>query len=136
MLLIYRTGEISSKSPIDSWILAYGGGAIVIGLLAYGYKVMKSIGYKLTGLSPSRGACAELAASLFVVTASYMEIPVSSTQSIIGAVAGVGLVGGPKNVQWLFLLKVCVGWGMVFTAAVLLEALIFSMFAFTPKLSA
>jgi sodium-dependent phosphate transporter len=134
MLLIYRTGELASKSPVETWILAYGGAGIVLGLLIFGYRVMKSIGYKLTGLSPSRGACAELAASLFVVTASYMEIPVSSTQSIIGAVAGVGLVGGPKNVQWLFLLRVLVAWVVVFACAVGLEAAIFSMFAFTPKL--
>ena len=134
MLLIYREGELKSKAPVETWILAYGGGAIVIGLLIFGYRVMKSIGYKLTGLSPSRGACAELAASLFVVTASYMEIPVSSTQSIIGAVSGVGLVGGVKNVQWLFLLRVCVSWAVVFFSAVLLNAGIFSMFAFTPKL--
>jgi len=134
MLLIYRTGEIKSKSPVETWILAYGGVGIVVGLLIFGYRVMKSIGYKLTGLSPSRGACAELAASLFVVTASYMEIPVSSTQSIIGAVFGVGLVGGVKNVQWLFFLRVCVGWVMVFAVAVVLNAGIFSMFAYTPKL--
>ena len=134
MLLIYRTGEIKSKSPVETWILAYGGIGIVLGLLIFGYRVMKSIGYKLTGLSPSRGACAELAASLFVVTASYMEIPVSSTQSIIGAVFGVGLVGGVKNVQWLFFLRVCVGWVMVFAVAVVLNAGIFSMFAFTPKI--
>lgn len=135
MLLIYRTGELSSKSPVETWILAYGGIAIVIGLLIFGYRVMKSIGFKLTGLSPSRGASAELAASLFVVTASYMEIPVSSTQSIIGAVTGVGLVGGLKNVQWLFLLRVCVGWAGVFFTAVVLNAGIFSMFAYSPSIS-
>jgi sodium-dependent phosphate transporter len=134
MLSIFKTGVIESKSQVDKWILAYGGVGIVVGLLVFGYRVMKSIGFKLTGLSPSRGACAELAASLFVVTASYMEIPVSSTQSIVGAVAGVGLVGGPKNVQWLFLLRVCVGWAAVFFTAVVIEAGIFCMFAYTPTL--
>jgi sodium-dependent phosphate transporter len=134
IILIYQTGDIASKAPVQKWVLAYGGIAIVLGLLIYGYKVMKSIGYKLCALSPSRGASAELAASLFVVTASFLGIPVSSTQCIVGAVSGVGLVSGWKNVQWLFLLRVAVGWAMVFLGAAILSAGIFAMFAYSPSL--
>jgi sodium-dependent phosphate transporter len=135
IIAIYQTGELSSKAPVQKWILAYGGVGIVLGLLLYGYKVMKSLGFKVTILSPSRGACAELAASLFVVTASFLGIPVSSTQCIVGAVAGVGVAGGRKNVQWLFLLRVCVGWVGVFFAAVIVSAGIFSFVAFSPSLA-
>ena len=135
IIVIYQTGELESKSPVQKWVLAYGGIAIVLGLLLYGYRVIKTIGYKLSALSPSRGASAELAASLFVVTASFREIPVSSTQCIVGAISGVGLVGGFKNVQWLILARVCIGWVAVFFSAILLSAGIFSMFAFSPKLS-
>ena len=74
---IYETGVLDSKAPVPKWILGYGGVGLVLGLLLYGYKVMKTIGYKLTALSPSRGSSAELASSLMVVTASYMGIPVS-----------------------------------------------------------
>jgi solute carrier family 20 (sodium-dependent phosphate transporter) len=101
---------------------------------SYGYKVMKSIGYKLTKLSPSRGACAELAASLTVVTASFLSIPVSSTQCIVGAVSGVGLVNGYANVDWLFLLKVCFGWVAMFFMAVTLSAGVFAFATFSPDL--
>lgn len=66
---IYQTGEINSEAPVQRWILAYGGVALVLGLLLYGYKVIKTIGYKLTALSPTRGSSASLAASLLVVTA-------------------------------------------------------------------
>jgi solute carrier family 20 (sodium-dependent phosphate transporter) len=135
ILLLYQTGEIESKAPVPKWILAYGGLGIVVGLLLYGYKVIKSIGYKMTPISPSRGAMAELASALFVVTASFLGIPVSTTQSQVGAVAGIGLVGGWRNVQWLFFFKVCISWAVVFFTAVILSAGIFSMFAFTPSLS-
>lgn len=124
----------ASKSPVQKWVLAYGGIAIVLGLLLYGYRVMKSIGYKLCALSPSRGATAELSASLFVVTASFLGIPVSSTQCIVGAVSGVGLVAGWRNVQWLFLLKVAVGWAGVFLLASILSGCIFAMCAYSPSL--
>jgi solute carrier family 20 (sodium-dependent phosphate transporter) len=135
MLLLYQTGEIESKAPVPKWILAYGGVGMVVGLLLYGYKVIKSIGYKMTPISPSRGSMAELSSALFVVTASFLAIPVSTTQSQVGAVAGIGLVGGWRNVQWLFFFKVCISWAIVFFCACILSAGIFSMFAFTPSLS-
>lgn len=131
---IYRDGVVESKSEVQKWVLAYGGTAIVLGLLLYGYKVIKSIGYKLTLMTPSRGFSAELAASMVVVTASFNEIPVSSTQCIVGAVSGVGLVGGFKNVQWLFLLRVMFSWVFLFFAASLLSAGVFSFAAYSPSL--
>ena len=135
IVFIYQTGSLESKAPVQKWVLAYGGVGIVVGLLLYGYKVIKSLGYKLTPLSPSRGACAELAASLFVVTASFMSIPVSSTQSIVGAVAGVGLAGGYRNVDWFFLFKVCLSWVFVFFASVILSAGLFAFVAYSPTLA-
>jgi phosphate/sulfate permease len=136
VLVIYQTGQVPSKAPVEKWILAYGGVGLVVGLLMYGYRVMKSIGYKLTMLSPSRGACAELSASLFVVTASFLGIPVSSTQCIVGAVAGVGLTSGAKNLQWWFLLRVCCGWVSIFFCSTIFSAGVFSFGAYAPTLQA
>lgn len=134
ILNIYQSGGVSSKAPVQKWVLAYGGIAIVLGLLTFGYRVMKSIGYKLTIMSPSRGATAELAASLTVVTASFRAIPVSSTQIIVGAISGVGLTQGWRNVQWLFLARVCVGWAVIFFVSAVLSAGVFSFGAFGPSL--
>jgi solute carrier family 20 (sodium-dependent phosphate transporter) len=134
VLLIYDTGTLSSKAGVQKWILVYGGVGIVLGCFCYGYRVMKSLGYKMTALSPSRGACAELAASLFVVTASFLGIPVSSTQTITGAVLGVGLASGLKAVNWLFFAKVCCGWVVIFFVSVFLSAGLFSFVAFSPSL--
>jgi solute carrier family 20 (sodium-dependent phosphate transporter) len=136
ILLIYQTGELESKAPVEKWILAYGGFGIVVGLLLYGYKVMKSIGYKLCCLSPSRGASAELSASLFVVTASFLGIPVSSTQAICGAVTGVGCVNGFRNVDWWFFLRVCLSWVTIFLLANIVGAGVFSIMAYSPSLEA
>lgn len=135
MFLIYQTGELNKDAPVQKWVLAYGGVGLVLGLLIYGYKVMKALGFQLTALSPSRGASAELAASLFVVTASYMEIPVSSTQCIVGAITGVGLTNGFKSVGWYFFFKCCIGWVLVFFTAVICSAGLFCFMAFTPSLT-
>jgi ABC-type polysaccharide/polyol phosphate export permease len=66
IIYIYRYGELNAEAPVNKWILAYGGFGIVLGLLCYGYKVMKTIGFKLTALSPTRGSTAGLASSLVV----------------------------------------------------------------------
>ena len=129
---IYMSGEVHSKTGVPKWVLAYGGFAIVVGLLLYGYRVMKSLGYKLTMLSPSRGASAELGASLTVVTASFLGIPVSSTQCIVGAVTAVGLVGGRQAVDWWFLLKICCSWVALFFIAIIFSAGVFSFAYYSP----
>jgi len=72
---IYQNGTLNPEAPVQKWILAYGGVALSLGLLLYGYKVMKTIGYKLTALSPTRGSSASLASALVVATASYIGIP-------------------------------------------------------------
>lgn len=135
ILLLYEEGHIESKAPVPKWVLAFGGFGIVMGLLLYGYKVIKSIGYKMTPITPSRGSMAELSTALFVATASFISVPVSTTQSQVGAVAGIGLVGGVGNVQWLFFFKVCLSWAVVFFSALCLNAAIFAMFAYTPSLA-
>ncbi|KAL7536572.1 hypothetical protein ACHAXR_007245 [Thalassiosira sp. AJA248-18] len=132
---IYQSGKLNPEAPVQKWILAYGGVALSIGLLLYGYKVMKTIGYKLTALSPTRGSSASLASSLMVATASYIGIPVSTTQCIVGAVAGIGIVEGHKNVQWLQLGKCVVGWVLVFFAAAIISAILFAVCAYSPSLT-
>jgi phosphate/sulfate permease len=133
--MIYQTGVVESKTGVQKWLLAMGGAFIVIGLATFGYRVMKSLGYKLTKLSASRGSCAELGASLTVVTASFLGIPVSSTQCIVGAIAGVGLVNGPQNLQWFFLLRVFFSWGVLYLAAVILSMGVFAFAVLSPDLS-
>lgn len=136
ILLLYNEGHIESKAPVPTWVLAFGGIGMVAGLALFGYRVIKAIGFKMSPITPSRGSMIELSSALFVATASFIGVPVSTTQSQVGAVAGVGLVGGVGNVQWLFLVKVCFSWGIVFFSALCLNAAIFSMFAYTPSLAA
>ena len=87
-------GEVAAKSMMPSWILLLGGAGIVIGLATYGWKVIATIGKKITELTPSRGFAAELAAAGTVVLASGTGLPVSTTHTLVGAVLGVGLARG------------------------------------------
>ena len=109
--------------------------ALSLGLLLYGYKVMKTIRYKLTALSSTRESSASLASSLMVATASFIGIPVSTTQCIVGAIAGIGLVEGRSNVQWFQLGKWVVGWVLVFFVAAIISAMLFALFAYSPSVT-
>jgi PiT family inorganic phosphate transporter len=86
--------ELASKAPVAPWMLAIGGIGIVLGLATWGYRVMETVGKRITELTPSRGFAATLAAATTVVVASRLGIPVSTTHTLVGAVLGVGLARG------------------------------------------
>jgi len=92
--IVQSGGEVTQKAGLPLWILVLGGVGIVVGLATMGYKVMRTIGTRITELTPSRGYCATLAAAATVVLASRTGLPVSTTHIAVGAVIGVGLARG------------------------------------------
>ena len=80
------TSEVASKPAIPVWVLLIGATSIVIGLATFGYRVMATIGMKITELTPSRGFAAEFAAASTVVVASGTGLPFSTTQTFVGTV--------------------------------------------------
>ena len=92
--LVQSGGEVAQKSELPIWILLLGGFGIVVGLATYGYKVMRTIGTKITELTPTRGFCATMAAATTVVLASRTGMPVSTTHIAVGGVVGVGIARG------------------------------------------
>jgi len=94
---------------------------------------MISLGYKITKMSASRGFCIELAASTVVVVASFLGIPVSTTQCQVGGTIGVGFLGGSKNLNPLFILKVILGWVGTFVAVTIINAGVFAFAFYAPS---
>jgi PiT family inorganic phosphate transporter len=86
--------EADHKAAVAPWMLLVGGVGIVVGLATWGYRVMETVGKRITELTPSRGFAAELAAALTIVLASRLGIPVSTTHILVGSVLGVGLARG------------------------------------------
>lgn len=86
--------DLTAKAPVAPWMLAIGGLGIVIGLATWGYRVMETVGKRITELTPSRGFAAQLAAASTIVLASRLGIPISTTHTLVGAVLGVGLARG------------------------------------------
>jgi PiT family inorganic phosphate transporter len=123
--VISSGGEIAQTAALPLWILILGGTGIVLGLATLGYRVMKTIGTKITQLTPTRGFSAELAAAATVVLASRTGIPVSTTHILVGAVIGVGLARGVGAIDLRVIGKIVVSWVVTLPAGGILAALIF-----------
>jgi len=120
-------GVIGAKSVLPTWILLLGGGGIVLGLAFFGAPVMKTIGKKITELTPSRGFAAELAAATTVVIASGTGIPVSTTHTLVGAVLGVGMARGIAALNLGVLKNIAVSWVVTLPAGAILSMIFFFM---------
>ncbi|MCU7875586.1 MAG: inorganic phosphate transporter [Candidatus Thiodiazotropha sp. (ex Lucinoma borealis)] len=125
--LVESGGEVGQKSGLPIWILFVGGAGIVIGLATMGYKVMQTIGTKITELTPTRGYCATLAAATTVVIASKTGLPVSTTQIAVGCVMGVGLARGVGAIDLRVVGNIVVSWLITLPAGGILAAIFFFM---------
>lgn len=108
--IVGNEGEIVAKSPLAWWILPLGGFGIVAGLAIFGHKVIATIGKGITHLTPSRGFAAELAAACTVVIASGAGLPISTTQTLVGAVLGVGMARGIAAINLGVVRNIVVSW--------------------------
>ncbi|KAG8731374.1 Na+/Pi symporter [Ceratobasidium sp. 428] len=132
---IWHTGSFAGgKSPVAVWMLAFGGAAIVIGLATYGYNIMRVLGNRLTLHSPSRGFSMELGASIAVVLASQLAVPVSTTQCITGATIAVGMCNGDlKALNWRMFAWIFFSWVLTVPCAGVLAGCLFGIIANAPR---
>jgi PiT family inorganic phosphate transporter len=125
--IVESGGEIGAKSALAWWILPLGGIGIVAGLALFGHRVIKTIGNGITHLTPSRGFAAELAAATTVVIASGSGLPISTTQTLVGAVLGVGMARGIAAINLGVVRNIVVSWVITLPAGAGLSIVFFFM---------
>jgi len=125
--IVESGGQIGSKSPLVWWILPLGGFGIVAGLALFGHRVIKTIGNGITHLTPSRGFAAELAAASTVVIASGTGLPISTTQTLVGAVLGVGMARGIAALNLGVVRNIVISWVITLPAGAGLSIMFFYM---------
>ncbi len=123
--IVSSGGEVMQKSEMPIWILFLGGTGIVIGLVTLGYRVMLTVGTKITELTPSRGFCAELAAASTVVLASRTGLPVSTTHILVGSVLGVGLARGIGALDLRVVMNIIISWLVTLPAGAVMAMIFF-----------
>ena len=125
--IVEHNGEIAKKAALAWWILPLGGIGIVLGLAIFGKRVMATIGHGITHLTPSRGFAAELAAASTVVIASGTGLPISTTQTLVGAVLGVGMAKGIAALNLGVVRNIVVSWVVTLPIGAALSILFFYM---------
>ena len=117
----------STGSSFPMWALILGASGIVIGLATWGWRVIETIGRRITELTPSRGFSAEFGAALTILLASRLGFPVSTTHTIVGAVIGVGFAGGLAALNVKTLRDILLSWFVTLPAGALLSILCYSI---------
>ena len=118
-------GAIGSGSGVAIWLIILGAFGIVVGLSTWGYKVIITIGQKITEITPTRGFSAEFSTALVVLACSRLGLPVSTSQVIVGAVIGVGFAKGIVAVDLKVIKSILASWLLTVPISALTAAGIF-----------
>lgn len=122
---VYNSKEIFTMNDYPSWIILLGCTGVILGFLIYGRGVIATVGSSITALTPSRAFAATLAAATTVVIATSTGIPVSATQTLVGAVLGVGLARGIGALNLVVIRNIFTSWILTLPAASLLTIIIY-----------
>ena len=126
-VLLYSQGllgeEFKSGGHIPSWIVIACYAAMGLGTMSGGWRIVKTMGMRLTKLRPFGGFCAETGGSLAIFIATYMGIPVSTTHTITGAIVGVGTVSNPGRVRWGVASRILWAWLFTIPASAAIAAI-------------
>ena len=130
IISVTTEGAIGAKSAVSPWILLIGGVGIVFGLAMLGGRVIKTVGSKITALTPSLGFSAEMAAASTVVAATYLGFPISTTHTLVGAVIGVGLAKGVSHLDLSSIGRIVLSWVVTIPAGATLTVLFYVLLRF------
>lgn len=127
---LIRTKTLSTVSVIPNWLLLMGGVGIVIGLATWGWRVIETIGRKITELTPTRGFSAEFGAAMTILFASKLGLPISTTHALVGSVLGVGLARGFQALNLRTLRDVVISWIVTLPVCAMISILFFYLLQF------
>jgi PiT family inorganic phosphate transporter len=125
--LLAAHGQISGAFHVPFWVVISCNGAMALGTLLGGWRIVRTMGQRITRLTPLQGVCAETAGSITLFLATYLGIPVSTTHTITGAVIGVGAARRASAVRWNVAQRIVIAWVVTMPAAGLMGAAFFEL---------
>jgi inorganic phosphate transporter, PiT family len=123
------TGHVTKDSPIAFWIVLSCNAAIALGTLFGGWRIVKTMGQKITKLKPFEGFCAETAGAVTLFGATNFGIPVSTTHTITGAIIGAGALKGVSAVKWGVTNKIFWAWIFTIPISATISAIAYYLFS-------
>ena len=128
-LSVVLTTALKDTSIVNSnfsyYLLALGGAGIAAGILTWGYKVIRTLGSKITALTNTRGFSVDFGTATTVLVASRLGLPISTSHTVVGAVIGVGLARGLEAVDLSVVKKIIYSWAFTIPASMALSIIIY-----------
>ena len=123
-------GAVRDEPDIPIWVVVAAGSCMSVGILTWGHKTIGTVSNKITALSPSKAFAVQLGAAVSVLTSSFVEMPVSTSHCLVGAVIGVGfaerLLGRGNNIDWGVLSRIAISWAVTIPAAMAIACAVFA----------
>ncbi len=126
-VLLYSTGRLTGPFEVPHWVAISCSIAIALGTVTGGWKIIETIGSRITKLSQHQGFSASLAGSVILFGASALGIPVSTTHTITGAIIGAGTARRASAVRWGVARQVVVAWIVTIPASAAIGALFYTL---------
>jgi inorganic phosphate transporter, PiT family len=128
------TGGFQRGFHVPDWVILASAAAMGLGTLSGGWRVVRTLGTRLTKLKPRSGFCAETGSAISILFATWLGLPVSTTHVVAGAIAGVGSIQRVRAVRWNIAGNIVVAWVLTIPAAALVSAIAFLVIrAFEPR---
>jgi inorganic phosphate transporter, PiT family len=126
-VLLYSQGHLGGEFHVPFWVVLSCQAAMGLGTLAGGWRIVKTMGSKITRLTPVQGFCAETGGAITLFTATYLGIPVSTTHTITGAIIGVGAARKVSSVRWNVTYNIVFAWIITIPASAIIAALFYDL---------
>ncbi|HEX5509212.1 MAG TPA: anion permease [Pseudolabrys sp.] len=121
-VLLYSQGDLGQKFYVPLWVVLACQFAMAAGTLGGGWRIVRTMGSRITRLTPMQGVCAETAGSVMLFAATHLGIPVSTTHTITGSIIGVGTAKKASAVRWSVAREIVIAWIVTIPAAAVLAA--------------
>lgn len=131
-VLLYSTGYLKGEFHVPFWVVLICHVAIALGTLAGGWRVIDTLGMKMTKLKPVHGFCAETAAASSILLSTLGGIPVSTTHTITGAIIGVGATTKLSAVRWGLAYRIVWAWILTIPGTAIVAALVWHLLNLLP----
>jgi PiT family inorganic phosphate transporter len=129
-VLLFSQGQLGSDFYVPFWVVITCQAAIGFGTLVGGWRIVHTVGSKITRLTPVQGTCAATAGAIMLFAATYLGIPVSTTHTVTGSVIGVGAARKVSAVRWNVATNIIIAWIITLPAAALMAAIFYALSGF------
>ncbi len=126
-VLLYSQGLLDGAFHVPLWVVLSCQAAMALGTLLGGWRIVHTMGSKITRLTPVQGFCAETGGAITLFLATYMGVPVSTTHTITGAIVGVGAARRTSAVRWGVAGNIVIAWILTIPASAAIAALTYAV---------